>query len=94
MATLPSGLTTHDLDVMIEALNLWRTHESGNSYRHGTAILIQAKLVLQKKKKEKDSMDREPHANEDVVPTIAEQFIRECGIWIYFKEYVTDQKSA
>jgi len=96
MAMLDGAFTDEDYALLIHILEEWEAFGSAeaSTHRKETATLLKAKLFLQR---------NDAHVSrlfEAVIPQspaqqskmeLAEQYMRECGIWSYFESYLTDQ---
>ncbi|MEW4453040.1 hypothetical protein AB1L30_10220 [Bremerella sp. JC817] len=96
MAVLDAEFTHDDFKTLIHILEEWETTGSAEEspQRREVAPLLKAKLLLQQNYLH---VDRIPEA---VIPQntarqskmeLAEQYMRECGIWSYLESYLTDQ---
>ena len=91
MDTLSSSLTKEECQTIVEALDVWRKLTPDDTVRQEMAVLIHAKLLLQRKDHECDKKLRETLANGDRL-TLAEQFICECGIETSFNEFLKEHE--
>jgi len=93
MAILQSNLTKDDLDVLLEALDEWKSNATKRTRttRRDKAILVMAKLLLLKRSLRIEALDLEAKpTRDDRKLQVAEQFMLDCGIWTHFQRFLEE----
>lgn len=96
MTKIDAAFTDEDYATLIGVLDEWTESESSepSAWRNERAILLKAKLLFHQYEARIQHTFQEavqPDAAQPSKLELAEQFIRECGIWSHFETFVNEQ---